>query len=717
MSFEHSSPLGSSAGHPEQEHYHSSSIPDSSGWPAGQEQAPLRTGRQRTARSPHRHGGGIWVALGTIALIAVLAAGVGLYAFDRSYAGRIYPNVAVRGVSVGALTPEAARATLEARFAPFLAQPVTLTYGNQTWTPTLAELGVRLELDRAVKGAYGAGRGSDLLANLREVYAIYRDGLELPLHLTVDQATMQAYLLSRGAEIDRPARDARLELDGTLVARAPAATGQQVLVSETLQAITAALESLTPQAVALRTRTLLPRLDDASARAAQADIARILAGPITLSIEGIRQPVIWSPEELASLVRIERVTGADQDTLRVTVDRQQVQAKLAELAEATALKGRLPRVDWNGGNLRIFEQGSAGRQIDVAQAEELLLGALSAPAEARQIMLPMVAVPSPVTAANLGQLGISDLLSVGRSDFSGSAAYRVTNIKAGMRLLHGVLVPPGEEFSFNNTIGRIDASNGFVEGYAIVQNRTQLEWGGGICQDSTTVFRAAFWAGLPITERWGHSFYISWYDKYAFGQHGNGPGMDATIFTGALDLKFLNDTGNWLLVQTFVDESRALAEVRIYGSDDGRTVSLRGPTITDRIPAPTQPRYIPDPKRPRGSIRQSDTARGGMTIQFTRVVERGGQVLEQRTFETKFKPWPNIYEVNPADLGPDGRPIPYQPTPDPAELPTPDPNNPPPAEGEQPAPPVESTPVPGLVPQPEPAPQPPDDGAGTGGDE
>jgi hypothetical protein len=153
--------------------------------------------------------------------------------------------------------------------------------------------------------------------------------------------------------------------------------------------------------------------------------------------------------------------------------------------------------------------------------------------------------------------------------------------------------------------------------------------------------------------------------------------MDATIFTGALDFKFLNDTGNWLLIQTMVDTNRALAEVRIYGTNDGRTVSLIGPETFDVVPAPTEPVYVAEPSRPPGNMRQSDTARGGMTIEFTRVVERAGQVVESRVFQTKFKPWPNIFEVNPADLGPDGKPLPTAtpvPTPDPNATPTPIPS-------------------------------------------
>jgi len=672
------------------------------------------------ARTPRRRARWPWLLA---ALVLALIAGVAgsLFYIDRSYAGKIYPNVSIRGVAVGELGRDEARRALEARFAPFLAQPVTLTYGDQSWTPTLAELGVRLEVDRAIDEAYAAGRQNSMVDNLRQVAAVWQNGLELPLHVTIDQDVMQAYLLGRVAEVEQPAVDARLQLDGALVSVLPGSSGQQVLVSETLQEITAAIQSLDAQTVALRTRELQPRLSDAAASSAEERIAGLLAGPITLAVG--EQQFEWSLSDLARLVRVERTSDATGDALAVTVDRDLIGEKIAALADATEQKGRYPRVAWNGGDLTITREGTPGQRIDEAQAGELVLAALNAPAEQRAIALPLRETAPPVTADNLSQLGITNLLSVGRSDFSGSAPYRITNIKAGMRLLNGILLAPGEEFSFNNAVGSIDASNGFVEGYAIVQNRTQLEWGGGICQDSTTMFRAAFWAGLPITERWGHSFYISWYDKFAFGDYGNGPGMDATIFTGALDLKFLNDTGHWLLIQT--GTSGTTAEVRIYGTDDGRTVRLEGPTTRDRVPAPTEPVYVAEPSRPRGSPRQSDTARGGMTIDFARVIERDGQVVERRTFQTRFKPWPNIFEINPADLGPDGKPLPRAtPTPEVVTEPTPDPNaQPQPDPNAQPQP--EPQPEPNPEPHPEapphgqpvesipiPLPEPPSDGAG-----
>lgn len=619
-------------------------------------------------RGPVQRGSqGRWGWAWFLLLILIIGAGVvasGWIYLKQSYASRILPNISVHGVAVGNMSRDQARAAIEAAFAPFLAQPVILTYSGYSWTPTLAELGVSLEIDEALDAAFAVGRGNDLVTNLQQIGAVWQYGVEVPLRLAINQEAMQRYLLARVAEVEQPAIDAQLVVNGTTVEVVPGTVGRQVLINETLHEMIAAIQDLNPDTIALRTRALEPSLRDDAAFTAQERIAAILAGPVTLMVNN--RAFVWSLDELARMIRVERVRDPAGDRLEVSIDQAQVMAKLQALGDSTEVKGTYPRVNWNNGRLEIFQEGKPGRRIDEEQALAAVLDALTKPAEQRVVTVNFREIPPPVTAANLDQLGITTLIGIGRSDFTGSAPYRVTNIQAGMRLLHGILIAPGEEFSFNRTIGRIDSSNGFVEGYAIIQNRTQLEWGGGICQDSTTVFRAAFWAGLPITERWGHSFYISWYDRYGFGPYGDGPGMDATIFTGGPDLKFLNDTGGWILMQTLVDTKRHLAEVRLYGPDTGRKVLLEGPVITNRTPAPTEPVYVAVPDRPIGAPRQSDKARGGMDILFTRIVlGPDGKEIERREFVTRFKPWPDIFEYNPADLGPDGKPLPT-PTP-PAE--------------------------------------------------
>ena len=665
---------------------------------------------------PHGRGRWVWHTLMVIVLVFILGTGGMLYHLDQTFAGHIYPNVSISGIPVGQMNSAAASDLLRERYELFAQQPVTLIYGDQVWTPTAAELGVQVAIEQSVQEALAAGRRSGFITNLRQVAAIWESGLDLPLHLTIDQTQMQRYMLERSAEINKPAVDAQLVLQGTLVGTTPSAPGRQVLVQDTIDDITAALQRLEPHTIVLRTRHLAPALSNDAVAKAQREVRALLRAPLILQINNREWE--WSEKDLAQMIQIERQPATDGtgDQLVINLDREQLRTRLQTIAAVVGSSSANPRVDWNGGNLKIIREGQTGRQLNRARAEQMILAAL--PTANRIIELPLHTAPPAITSANIGQLSIPDLLAVGQSDFSGSAAYRITNIQAGMNLLHGILVAPGEEFSFNRAIGQINAANGFVEGYAIVQNRTQLEWGGGICQNSTTMFRAAFWAGLPITERHGHSFYINWYDRYGFGEYGDGPGMDATIYTGpgGADLKFLNDTGNWLLIQANVDTARALAEIAIYGTKTNRTVELQGPVISNRISAPTQPVFVPDPSRPRGSRRQSDTARGGMDITFTRIIKENGTEIHRDTFLTRFKPWPNIFEVHPLDM-PGARPAPSPAREEPLEAETTPPEAPPappetpPAPPEAPPAPPEAPPAPAPVPpelEPEPVPAPPE---------
>ncbi|ABU58461.1 VanW family protein [Roseiflexus castenholzii] len=642
------------------------------------------TTHPRVQRPRRRGDGWLWLTLAALMLLVLALAGGAAYVY-RSYEGRIYPNVSIQGIAVGDMTPDQAEAALRARYAAFLRQPLIITYGDRQWTPTLDDLGMTFDFRGAVDRAYNAGRGNGLIGDVQEIAAIWQHGLEIPLRVSYDEMRAQAYLAHLAREIERAPADAQVRLDGEQVATVGSVIGRQVLVDATLSQVSQQLQSLAPATIPIQTRELPPRLDDAAVAAARSRIETILQGPLSLRVG--KHEYEWTVDELAQMIVIERVPSGEGDRVVVTLDRSAIEQRLRQIADETEKPGTRPRVAWNNGDLKITKPGKPGLRLDEARARDMVLAALTG--RDRTLDLPMIPTDPPVTEANLHQLGIRELVSVGKSDFTGSAAYRVHNIGVGMQLLNGLLVAPGEEFSFNKNIGQINAANGFVEGAAIIQNRTQQEFGGGICQDSTTLFRAAFWAGLPITERWGHSFYISWYDKYALGPRGNGPGLDATIFTGGPDLKFVNDTGAWLLIQAWSDPKTGVAQIELYGTKPNRTVDLTH-KVYDHTPAPTEPVFVADPKVPQGTIKHTDKARGGMTIDVYRLVIENGVPRPPELFRTRFRPWPNIYTLNPADIGPDSKPL------------IPFPSNEQPA---QPAPPVEQPteppPPPGVEPQPE----------------
>lgn len=663
----------------------------------------------RRARPPQRSGVRIITIVCAILAMMTLAAGAALYYLDQSYAGKIYPNVMVHGVAVGEMTPEQAEATLRAQYGNFLTQPASIRYDGKTVTPSLTELGMSFNFSAAVDQAYRAGRGKTLIDNVREVATIWQNGLDLPLYIAYDEQRTQAYVMDLAKQIDIAPVDAQLIMVGTQVRSTPARVGRQALVNEAVSELSTALQKYQPAQIDLHVRELQPRLDDTDVQQAKAQLEPMLDAPLTLTYKG--EEFVWQPGNIASLISVARVPASStSDALQISLNESVIERQLKVLADQTQKDGTLPRVAWNNGNLKISRAGKNGSRIDEVQARSGVMAAIMAGRDSYE--LPVLTLAPPVTEANLHSLGINSLVSIGKSDFSGSADYRIHNIGVGMGLLNGILIPPGAEFSFNNNIGEIDAANGFVEGAAIVQNRTQQEFGGGICQDSTTVFRAAYWAGLPITERWGHSFYINWYDKYALGPLGNGPGLDATIFTGGPDLKFVNDTGAWLLIQSWSNPSTGVAQVELYGNNLNRRVEI-SQRVYDRIPAPTQPVYVTDAKQARGSMRQSDRARGGMTIDVLRTVYVDGVARKPELFRTRFKAWPNIFVINPADMGADGKPVflnrpapdavdPNAPAPADPNAPAPadpnppapaDPNTPAPADPNAPAPPAEQAPT------------------------
>jgi vancomycin resistance protein YoaR len=269
----------------------------------------------------------------------------------------------------------------------------------------------------------------------------------------------------------------------------------------------------------------------------------------------------------------------------------------------------------------------------IAQVNEAVLS------NKRDILLGVLVVQPKINRETVDSLGITGVVGVGHSDFAGSAAYRLHNIVTAARLLDGTLVPPGETFSFIDSAGAIDESDGFVAGYSIIGGRTVLSVGGGVCQVSTTVFRAAFWAGLPIVERHAHNFRISWYTTDA-------PlGMDATIFTETgTDFKFRNNTSGYLLLQFEVYTDTGDLYAYLYGTPTGYEVVLDGPYFTDWTPAPTDPVYVDNPNQPVGYLRQTDYAQGGVDSTIYRQLLLNGNEVSRDTFFSHYQAWPNIYE-------------------------------------------------------------------------
>ena len=240
-------------------------------------------------------------------------------------------------------------------------------------------------------------------------------------------------------------------------------------------------------------------------------------------------------------------------------------------------------------------------------------------------------IPS-IKTTDVNNLGINELIGSGASHFAGSIGSRIYNINLAASRLNNTLIAPDEIFSFDQTVGDISALNGYQQAYVIENGKTVLGDGGGVCQVSTTMFRAAMNSGLPIVERHAHAYRVHYYEEDA------NPGLDATIYSPTVDFKFKNDTGKFILIQTQIDLINLSLTFNLYGTKDGRTSNITKPVLWGYSPAPT-PLYTDDPTLPVGIVKQIDFAASGIKSQFEYTVTKNGEVINHQTFYSNFEPW------------------------------------------------------------------------------
>jgi vancomycin resistance protein YoaR len=298
---------------------------------------------------------------------------------------------------------------------------------------------------------------------------------------------------------------------------------------------------------------------------------------------------------------------------------------------------------WDGKSLKAseFQPEHEGRQLDQPQLKKDIQAALSRPTSETMIDIPVPFQPiAPQTKlGDLNKLGIKELIGIGHSSYMHSITNRVHNVSLTAKNINTTIVPAGAEFSFNAALGDVSKATGFLQAYVIKDNRTVLGDGGGVCQVSTTTFRAILNAGLPITAWKAHSYRVGYYEE------DSKPGYDATVYAPSADLRFKNDTGHAIAIFTHTDDESRLMRVELWGTKDGRISTLSNYSITNQTP-PLPTLYQDDPTLPRGTRKQVDWSAPGARTSFDYTVKnKDGSTRIQKSFVSNFQPWQAVYLV------------------------------------------------------------------------
>lgn len=299
-----------------------------------------------------------------------------------------------------------------------------------------------------------------------------------------------------------------------------------------------------------------------------------------------------------------------------------------------------------------------GYSINLDLAKAAYMNALASGKS--QFVLPTVYTASDRGVAYFYGIGVRELISEATTTFFGSTPERIFNLTLASSKLNGIFIPQGQVFSFAKAVGEISEQAGYKDAFVIVGDKTEKGVGGGLCQVSTTMFRAAYFAGLPILERKPHSYQVGYYRP---------TGLDAAVFLPWQDLKFKNDTPGHILVLTRV-RGHSLT-FRFFGTKD-RSANWTSPVITNRIPAPPT-RYIPTTDLPPGKQKQIDFRADGANVTVVRTVKFADGRVKSDTLASKYKPWAEVYLVgeepkpespttaNPQEAGPSGSTAPSTP--------------------------------------------------------
>ncbi len=578
-----------------------------------------------------------------VAILGLIAA-TSLYGFRFKYDDNVYPGVNVSGVSLGGLSEADARSELEAEANRIESTRAYFDYGSQHWAPTLAELGVSVDVDTTLANAMQVGREADGNARLSSSIDTLRQTTTIPLEISVSTDALEAWALDVDDQLGIRPRNASLVVENGATVLTEEANGTVVDLESLQQIVDQSVRSLTAPTAPLPVEDFLPTVYAADLQNAKATLDQALAKSVAVKWDESTWEI--PAAEFGSFVSI----AVDQDSsgseaVSIEIDKRGLANYLNDLVSDSVAKEPLnAKVAWNGDSLTIIRPAADGiRVLPSSLADNVSSSFLGGHTP---VEVPVQVLAAEVNGSNLDSLGITTKLAAGSSNFDGSDDARSTNIMVGANLLNGTLIPPGGEFSFNHSVGIISAETGFVEAQVIDGERIGRDFGGGICQVSTTVFRAAMYAGLPITEWWPHRYRLGFYEL-----DGWDPGMDASILQpegdpfGGGDFKFVNPSDSWMLVESYVDYPRVY--VIIYGPELGYSVDIY-PSAPEILPAKTDAVEVVDWELPAGSIVQSEWAGQGMNVSNYRTVyDSDGNLVREDNWPVFFDARSDVWKVSP----------------------------------------------------------------------
>lgn len=517
--------------------------------------------------------------------------------------------------------PAQAKQELDAEWESVINGNLEMRYRDKIYISSFADLGFQVDTQAMIKSLYGIGRQPSYFTGLKEQFFALLGWYNLAPHIVFNKSQFNDKLNGLFQDFERPAQNASLEFseeteDFVLVHATEGLTVDRgKLSADLLQNI----KSSSAPPIELRVSIEEPSVKNDEVDEAKEQARHAISNlPYYLTLDGDRWTIKkntllgWLKfEPVKDPVRSPASNGvknnSDNYVLGVDLDREKAEEYLAKINWGINQAPVSAQIETEGNYASLFVVQENGYGIKFDRTIDNLLANIMADPPVKTTKIIADKTLPEITLRQTNDLGINQLVGEGQSDFSGSSASRIHNIKTGAAKLNYLILDPEEEFSFNNLLGPSGPEEGYLPEQVIKGNEIALEYGGGLCQLSTTLFRAAVNTGLRVTERQPHAFPVAYYSPHGF---------DATVYSPRPDLRFVNDTPGHLLMEIFTEGNQLY--VNLYGTDDGRVVEIEGPNVLE------------------------SNEDGSMKTVLIQRVYKDGELLREREFYSNYKS-PNLF--------------------------------------------------------------------------
>jgi len=509
-----------------------------------------------------------------------LTAGV-YFAFVKNYENKIYPNIYVGQIKIGDLTVTEAQDHLDREAdrliengIPFILNdheinlmPIATTDGDATIET------INFDTEKTIAAAFAIGHNQNFLDNLKERVLSLLYNHYTTLAFTLNEELVGKFITDNFSQYENPEKNATLSY--TIENGAPkfsiqtSEAGKLIDRKKAIAELKNNLTDFNSHKITLEIKPSSPKLNPEKIKELL-DEANLLAGKAPFTLLYKKQKWEIGKKQLADFLTIGRENEIILDQEKLT---EFLMSKIATKINIAPIEAKF---QMTGTKITKFQANRDGVSLDIETSIAKIENDLKNNATSTNLIT--ITQKTSTSTQDVENLGIKEIIGIGKSNFSGSPKNRVWNIRTGANAVNGRLIAPGEEFSLLKTLGKIDGSTGYKPELVIKENKTTPEFGGGLCQIGTTVFRGATESGLPITQRRNHSYRVSYYEP---------AGTDATIYDPAPDFRFRNDTANHILIQSRFEGSNLFFE--FWGTKDGRQVEKAYPTIYNIVkPQPTK---------------------------------------------------------------------------------------------------------------------------------